>query len=436
MGFGEKIMKKIAVVGLWHLGTVTAACLANAGFEVVAYDPDAGNIENLQKGIPIIFEPGLQEILQRGISEKKFLPTSNLDDLAAASLVWVNYDTPVDDADIADIEYVKNQIKEIIPHLEINTTILISSQLPVGTTDELQRFVTNNYPAKNISFAYSPENLRLGKAIEVFHNPERVIVGVSNSVDRQKIAEVFAPFSENLIWMKVESAEMVKHALNAFLATSVVFINEIASLCEQTRANVKEVEQGLKSDSRIGYKAYLRAGEAIAGGTLARDVNFLNQKSMQASTPTPLLSSILESNQRHKQWQLHKIKVVLKNLAAKKVAILGLAYKANTDTLRRSATLETCFQLNSEGCKVSAYDPIISSLPADVGEYVTLQSSLDDALDNADALIITNNYPEFSSLNAEKLVQLMKTPHVIDASGFLATRIADNSTVSYYTVGS
>ena len=435
MGVGEKIMK-VAVVGMWHLGTVTAACLANASFNVIAYDPDVNNIANLQNAKASIFEPGLAEMLASVIANKKFYPTAFMEDLANADIVWVNFDTPVDEADIADTDYVVRQIKAILPYLQLRTTVLISSQLPVGTTANLQEYSDKNYPEKRISFAYSPENLRLGKAIEVFQNPERVIVGIRNSDDKLKILEIFKPFTENLFWMEVESAEMVKHALNAFLATSVVFINEIASLCEQTGAKVKEVERGLKSDNRIGYKSYLRAGEAIAGGTLARDVNFLNEISLQTGTLAPLLSSILESNQRHKQWQLRKVQTVLKSLAQKKVAILGLAYKANTDTLRRSATIETCFSLSAAGSEVFAYDPIISSLPDDVTQHVLLKLSIDEVLENADALIITNNYPEFAAINVKRCIDLMKTPHIIDASGFFAEKFADNDNIYYYTVGS
>ena len=200
-------------------------------------------------------------------------------------------------------------------------------------------------------------------------------------------------FSSNLLWMSWESAEMTKHALNAFLATSVVFINELATLCESVGADAREVEKGLKSEARIGKKAYLRPGPAIAGGTLARDVNFLTQIGTREALQTPLFSSILKSNAIHKQWACQRIQQVLGNLQDKKIAILGLAYKAGTDTLRRSASVETCLALQEKGAIIMAFDPAIHKLPPKLSPFITLQPSRRQAITHADALVITTEDP-------------------------------------------
>ena len=228
---------------------------------------------------------------------------------------------------------MKQEIICTFPYLKENCLVLISSQLPVGTTRQLQQLCKTK---SNITFAYSPENLKLGKAIEAFKKPDRIIVGYDSDPDKLKIAQLFQPFSTNIIWMSIESAEMTKHALNAFLATSVVFINELAVLCERVGADAREVEQGLKSDTRIGNKAYLKPGQAIAGGTLARDVNFLTQTGQKYGIRTPLFNAILESNHAHKRWVCLSVQTTLKNLHHKTIAMLGLTYKAGTDTLRRS----------------------------------------------------------------------------------------------------
>ena len=206
---------------------------------------------------------------------------------------------------------------QLFPHLEKGTLVLISSQVPVGTTHKLERSYAEAYPDKAISFAYAPENLRLGRAIEVFTDPDRVVVGLrstsaeSFSNDRDRVVALLQPFTERLEWMSVESAEMTKHALNAFLATSVAFINEVSTLCEQVGADAKEVERGLKSESRIGPRAYLNPGAAFAGGTLARDIAFLEAIGVEHQQPTPLLSGVRASNSNHRNWVRRKLQTLI-----------------------------------------------------------------------------------------------------------------------------
>lgn len=427
---------KIAVVGLWHLGTVTAACLANVGFDVLAYDPNKETIDQLAIGKAPLFEPGLNELLQA--NKEKLKLTSQRCDLSACDLIWVNFDTPVDDNDIADVESVTTEIKTLVPHLKQNALLLISSQVPVGTTRKLQQFCAENYPEKNISFGYSPENLRLGKAIDVFSKPDRIIVGLDQESDKERINHLFKPFVHSpsqIIYMSIESAEMTKHALNAFLATSVVFINELSILCEKVGANAREVEMGLKSEERIGPKAYLRPGNAIAGGTLARDVNFLIQIGQEKQITTPLFSSLLQSNQAHKQWACHRVIDILKNLKDKNIVALGLTYKVGTDTLRRSTAVEICEWLNQQGANVTAYDPALTSLSGGLAEFIQLKTSVNDALKDADAVIISTEWPEFTALTADDVVNHTKQPFIFDAGGFLAKNLSQDSRIRYFSVG-
>lgn len=422
----------IAVVGLWHLGTVTAACLAQARLDVVAYDSNPETINQLQKNQAPIFEPGLNDLL----ACNKIHYSADPQVLAQAEIVWITFDTPVNDQDIANVTLVKQDIITLFPYLHKDTLILISSQLPVGSTRQLQQLCADTFPEKNITFAYSPENLRLGKAIDVFTHPDRIIVGLETHTDKNRIQQLLHPFTDNIIWMSLESAEMTKHALNAFLATSVVFINELATLCEQVGANAREVELGLKSEERIGPKAYLRPGSAIAGGTLARDVNYLIQTGEKYAIKTPLFSAILESNHAHKQWSYHKIKSVLKDVNHKTIATLGLTYKANTNTLRRSTAIEICQWLSKEGAKMIAYDPSLTQLPNDVSQFIELKRSIKEALTNADAILITTEWPEFNKLSTDEILATTKQPYVFDPSGFLAKTLSNDPRVRYFSVGS
>ncbi|EQD40130.1 UDP-glucose 6-dehydrogenase, partial [mine drainage metagenome] len=218
-------------------------------------------------------------------------------------------------------------------------------------------------PEKALSFACSPENLRLGKALDVFLKPDRVVVGVRSVRDKERIGRLLQPITDRIEWMSVESSEMTKHAINAFLATSVVFANEIASVCEMVGADAKEVERGLKTEQRIGPKAYLSPGVAFAGGTLARDIEFLKVVSQEHQLSIPLLESVKTSNDQHKGWVRHKLKALFPNLNGVVIVVWGLTYKPGTDTLRRSLAVELCDWLIEQGAKVRVHDPAVKELP-------------------------------------------------------------------------
>jgi UDPglucose 6-dehydrogenase len=234
--------------------------------------------------------------------------------------------------------------------------------------------------------------------------------------------------------MKVESAEMTKHALNAFLATSVVFINELAVLCEHVGASANEVEQGLKSELRIGQKAYLRPGSAFDGGTLARDVTYLVEKEMEHNLSTIFFSSILKSNENHKSWVVNKIAAELPSLKDKKIGILGLTYKPGTDTLRRSTAIEICNLLHKKGAKISAFDPAIKNLPSNLENFITLESVIDDVIIGKDAVIVATEWPIFKELASFDFSKLLNELLIFDANSFLQKEL-NIPGVRYISIG-
>lgn len=426
---------KVAVVGLWHLGSVTAACLAQAGHQVLAYDANNETIIKLQENQAPVFEPGLENLLLEGKQSGKLVFSNKLDDLQDAAIIWITLDTPVDDNDVANVEFVEREIIKTFAHAQNNALIMISSQLPVGTTHKLQAKCKTLYPEKNMTFAYLPENLRLGKAIDIFMHPDRIVIGLDDQQHKSLLIELLKPFSDKLIWMSIVSAEMTKHAINAFLAVSVTFINELAMLCEVVGASGQEVEMGLKSEERIGPKAYLRPGDAIAGGTLMRDINYLTQLGSQQHRNTYLLSAISESNHYHKQWTCRKLIDLLNNLTGKKVAMLGLTYKAGTDTLRRSTAIETSKWLSDNGADIQAYDPTILELPEEYAQFIDLKSTIKDAIHAADAVVISTEYSQFREITADEFAQHAKQIYVLDPNGFTAKNLKDDVRIKYYTVG-
>jgi UDPglucose 6-dehydrogenase len=298
---------KVGVVGLWHLGCVTAACLTKFGHTVIAFDEDPHVISNLTLGFPPLYEPGLTELILQGIKNNVLNFINTPDGLKDLDVIWITYDTPINDLGQANVNEVIHKLRKIFPYFKTNALVIISSQIPVGTTQEIKNIFVRENKEKQFDLVYSPENLRLGKSIDLFIHPDRIIMGICSESNKTIIKDLLQPIADKIIWMSVESAEMTKHAINAFLATSIVFINELATLCEYFGADAHSVTQGLKTDIRIGPKSYLSPGGGFSGGTLARDINYLLQISEKNCIPADFFKAILLSNQRHECWLQKKI---------------------------------------------------------------------------------------------------------------------------------
>jgi UDPglucose 6-dehydrogenase len=419
---------RLTVLGLWHLGSVTAACCARH-FRVVGLDFNASNIAALNEGKAPLFEPGLNELIAGGLASGKLSFTVDAKTACAETdVLWLCSDTPVNEDDESDVESVLADLRRAAPHMPGGALVLVSAQLPVGTCAMLEREFSQ------LRFACSPENLRLGKAIESFEKADRVVVGVHDDGVKPLAKELFAPFSSQILFMRTESAEMVKHALNSFLALSITFINEIARICEHTGADAKEVSAGLKSESRIGPRAYLGPGGPFAGGTLARDVVTLARLAHEKNETLALIPAIKQSNDQHRGWMFRRLQTRLGDLKGKKIAVLGLTYKPGTDTLRRSVALELCGQLLAAGAAVRAFDPVVKSLPSDFAA-MTVATDPGEALKDADAAVVCTEWPEFRRINWSEPASTMRQRIVIDANRFLEKELKDVPGVEHLSVG-
>lgn len=428
-------MMDVCVLGLWHLGCVTAACLADAGFRTIGIDADVDFISGLTDGRAPLFEPGLDNLIRRGIDRAQLVFSSDFGEIASCDLVWVTLDTPVDDGDVANTDVVYSAIERALPYIKAGAVLLISSQLPVGSTRMMERSLRTRFPQKVCHFAYSPENLQLGNAIESFKNSERIVVGCESDRVKELLEPILRKFTPQVLWLSIESAEMVKHGVNAFLATCVTFANELAAICERVGADAAEVERALRLEPRIGKRAYIKPGAAFAGGTLARDVVFLNTIAGREGLRLPLLGSVLSSNEAHKHWPVRRISEILGSLSGRTVAILGLAYKPGTNTLRRSSSIELCRELASLDVRVRAFDPAIQDLPPECKPFITLSTSAAAALSGADAAIIATEWPEFKSIELATWLGAMREPLICDPNGFLAKTFEHAPGTSYVTVG-
>lgn len=411
---------KVCVIGIWHLGSVYSACLAELGYSVVGVDKDQNRVENLNKGVPPLFEPALGELVAKNIRLNKLSYTMNLRDaLVGASFVLVAFDTRVDENDEVDLSEVYDTAAELAEWLEDGSTVIVSSQVPVGTCEEIRSLIRQKRPSLNFDIACVPENLRLGQAIDRFVSPERIVIGADNESTLDRVEEFFSVVSARKVRMNLRSAEMTKHALNAFLATSISFINEIANICDEVGADALKVAEALRLDSRIGPKAMLKPGLGFAGGTLARDLKVLQKLGSRVGYETRLINSVLDVNRQQNRMIAGKLRKIYGSLENLTVGVLGLTYKAGTSTLRRSASLEIIGDLTDGGASVRAYDP-----KADLNEIQGHREFefCSDPLTVArgsDALVFVTDWPEFKELDFSRIKSLMKKPVVVDAQNML-----------------
>jgi len=424
---------KICVLGLWHLGSVTTACLSKLNYDVVGLDFDHKRIKNLRKNIPPVLEPKIINLIKEGQKKGNLRFIHTIDDLPKMlDYLWVAYDTPVNNNDHSDVDFVLKNIKKVIPKINIRTKIIISSQLPAGT---IQQFKKKN--KLSFDFIVIPENLRLGSSVTSFFTQDRLVIGRESKRLEIKLKKLLTPICSNLIFMKIESAEMTKHSINSFLAMSISFANEIASLCEIVGADYREVEKGIKSERRIGDKAYLSAGGPFAGGTLARDIEYLKliSNKRQGFRNNKLISSIKISNQLHKKWIMNKLSTLFFSLDSKNIAIWGLSYKENSDTLRRSLAVEIGNQLISKKANLSLFDPLIDKLPKGWNNNIKIYSSPTSTIRNADIIIVCTYSILYENITNKHFTNNKKKIVILDQNTHLR-KIRNSKKIEYFTVGS
>ncbi len=418
----------IAVVGLWHLGTVTAASLAAEGHRVVAVD-EAEVVDAIRAGRLPVDEPGLAQLIADQDAANRLTFASDPAAAAGAELVWITFDTPVDDADRPDVAWVLERATRFLDAFPGDAVVAVSSQMPVGSIALLEARAGARF-----RFVAIPENLRLGSAIDYFRAPDRFVAGVRDESSRAVVERVVGRFAPAIEWMTVESAEMTKHAINAFLATSVAFANELAAVCERVGADAREVERGLKSDARIGKKAYVRAGEPFAGGTLARDLAFLGAIGDREQLALLQLRATAASNEQHRHWTATRVAEATRGIASPRVAMLGLVYKPGTNTLRASTAVALARRLHDAGVAVTAFDPAIAPNDNRVSTSARVVASAEDALHGADVAVISTAWPAFREIALDRFAD-MRHAIVVDPARFLEDRLARVPGIRYIGFG-
>lgn len=428
---------KVCTIGLWHLGCVTSACLSQLGYTVVGYDASQTLVDNLNQGMPPLYEQDLAELIDKNLRSGRLSFTTDLGQaLKDAKHVLLTYDTPLDENDEVDLSPLRDTASRMAPHLEKNdVTVTVCSQVPVGTCEELAATIRRANPTLDFSIAYVPENLRLGQAVERFMRPDMIIIGADVPSAHDKVTELLADIRAPKLRMSLRTAEMTKHAINSFLATCISFINEIANICDDVGADALKVAAALRMEERIGPRLPLQPGLGFAGGTLARDLRALTKAANKTGNRLYLLESVLEVNRRRNAVVTEKLHRIYGSLDGLTVGILGLTYKAGTSTLRRSAAVEIIASLVAEGAHVKAYDPKADPKEAKSARNFQLSSDPYLMARGTDALVFLTDWPEFMELDWPSIRQMMKRPVLIDARNMLDAAEMGNWGFAYHGIG-
>lgn len=409
--------KNVAVIGCWHQGVVGAACLADMGYDVTGADTDAARVASLNTGKAPLFEPGLDELLRKGIEARRLRFTN---DCAAAvegcSHVLIMFDTPVDENDQSDLTCIFEAARAIAPKLEPGAAVLVTAQVPVGTGHALADILRETAPGRPFTLSYIPENLRLGQAIDRFRKPPLPVLGSDDAAAFAAWETLFAPMGVKWERVNLVTAEMTKHALNAFLAVSICFANELGNLCDEVGADGTRLAQVLRLEPRVGPKAMLMPGLGFSGGTLARDMQTLRGLGDRFGIETLLLDGAWTSNTIQNGLVLRKLRQALGELRGRRVAVLGLTYKPDTSTLRRSASLAIIGELAEAGVVVHAHDPKADR--AELAEHNTFAFFEDpyEAARGCDALVLITAWKEYQALDFARLGEAMPGRFFIDVN--------------------
>jgi len=420
----------IGVIGTGYVGLVTAAGFAELGSEVWCVDIDAAKVERLRAGEVPIYEPGLEELLAKNAARLHF-STDLGEALAHARLLFVAVGTPPTYSGDADLSAV-NAVIDAIPASKEHALVM-KSTVPSGTGVSVKRMFAEQ-GKEGLAYVSCPEFLKEGSAVKDFLNPDRVVVGDVGDWAGDAVVELYAPLDAPLVRTDIASAEMVKLASNAFLATKISFINEIANVCEETGADVVEVARGMGLDDRIGAK-FLQAGIGFGGSCFPKDVDALKQLAGNSGYHFQLLTSVIEVNELQKRRVIGKLHKHLGGLVGKRVALFGLAFKPNTDDMREASSLVLSARLNADGATVTAYDPVAEEQARKLVNVIDFASSPLAAAADADAVVLVTEWPEFMELDWRQVAETMSGDLVIDGRNALDPAVVRAAGLVYEGIG-
>jgi UDPglucose 6-dehydrogenase len=429
-------MKQICVVGVGYVGLVTAACFADLGNRVAALDVNEQRVENLKKGIMPIYEPGLEELVTRNVKAGRIIfTTSYKDALKGAEYAFIAVGTPSGVNGEADLQYVAAAAKSIAENMTAPLIVINKSTVPIGTGDWVADIVKKSQP-KPIDFSVvsCPEFLREGSAIGDFTNPHRTVIGSMDKDAANKVAHLHLPLRAPIVITDLRTAEMIKYASNAFLATKISFINELADLCEKVGADVKEVAAGMGYDARIG-RYFLDAGLGWGGSCFPKDVEALAFMAKENGLTPRILDMTLEVNYDRRKEAVKRVDEMMGGLKGKTIGLLGLAFKPNTDDMRDAPAIDIAEALNKAGATVRGYDPVAMEVARPLLPAVKLFDDPYELAKGCDALMVITEWNEFKQLDLDKVKSLLKTPVIYDGRNIYDPKTMKEMGFIYRAIG-
>lgn len=429
---------KISVVGTGYVGLVTGVCLSDIGHDVTCIDVDMEKVEKMKQAISPIFEPGLEELMKKNIEAGRLKFTaSHKEGFADAKVIYIAVGTPPKEDGTANLSFIEQVAKDIAHSITSDVIVVTKSTVPVGTNEFIKETIQqNNQTAFQFEIVSNPEFLREGSAVHDTFYGDRIVLGTETENAAQIMEELYAPFNIPFFKTDIRSAELIKYASNAFLATKISFINEIANLCDKLGANVDDVAAGMGMDNRIG-EAFLKAGIGYGGSCFPKDTKALVQIAGNVKHDFDLLKSVINVNNMQQKLLLNKAKQRLRTFNNKKIALLGLAFKPNTDDMREAASIVIAQELILNGAMVTGYDPVALDNARDVlPAKVQLVDCIDEAIMNADAVMILTEWQEIREYDLAKFIELTKAPLIFDGRNCLdLDSLEENGRIEYYSIG-
>ncbi len=429
----------ICVIGTGYVGLVTGSCFAEFGLNVTCVDNDEQKIALLQKGTSPIFEPGLEEMVKRNLREGRLVFTTEIDKAVEKSLViFIAVGTPPKKDGSVDMTYIDEVARKIGENLNGYKVIATKSTVPVGTGERIRK-VIQQYERKKVNFdiVSNPEFLREGAAIEDFMRPNRVVIGAASEQAMAIMKDLYSPLyliEAPFVITNIETAEMIKYASNAFLATKVSFINEIANICEKVGADVNVVAKGMGLDQRIGSK-FLHAGPGYGGSCFPKDTLGIAKIAEKHGYRFEIVRSVMKVNEKQKERMVAKVKEALGNLKGKTIAVLGLSFKPNTDDMREAPSLKIISSLQREGAKIRAYDPKAMEMARKIFKKIEYGKDPYDVAKGSDALLIITEWNQFRNLDLKRLQKIMKSPVFLDFRNIYEPAKMREMGFKYFAVG-
>ena len=429
-------MKNITVVGVGYVGIVTAVCFADLGNRVTALDIDEARIDGLKNGIMPIYEPGLEEMVARNVGANRLsFTTSYSDAVKGAEFVFIAVGTPSGVDGEADLKYVRSAAESIARSMDGPLIVINKSTVPVGTGDWIADIIRSNQPEPIPFWVVScPEFLREGSAIPDFMSPARTVLGSVEREPAEKVAQLHLSLRAPILITDLRTAEMIKYASNAFLATKISFINEIANICEALGADVKEVATGMGYDQRIGPH-FLDAGLGYGGSCFPKDVKALSHMAREKGRNPQLLHAVMDINTDRRRLLVSKVQDLFGDLSGKKIGLLGLTFKPNTDDMREAPSLDIANRLIAAGAEVRAYDPVGMPNAAAVMPEITMAEDPYALADGCDALVVCTEWNEFKHLDLVRIHELMLQPAIIDGRNIYDPIVMERMGFRYRPVG-